>query len=75
MNNAIVWGQKNCQYCDTATAVLKARGIEVEERKVGEGQWTKQDLIAAVPTARSVPQVFIDGKYIGGYHDLVNILQ
>lgn len=75
MNKAIIWSQQGCQYCDTAKAVLKARGVEIEERRIGEGTWTKNDLINAVPTARSVPQIFIDSKYVGGYNDLIDILQ
>lgn len=75
MNKAIVWSQQGCQYCDTTIALLKARGCEVEERKIATGKWTKKDLLDEVPSARSVPQIFIDGKHIGGYNDLVNILQ
>lgn len=75
MNKAIIWSQKGCQYCDTAKAVLKARGLEIEERRIGDGTWTKNDLINAVPTARSVPQIFIDSKYVGGYNDLIDVLQ
>lgn len=75
MNKAIVWSQANCQYCETAISVLKARGVEVEVRKLGEGTWTKEDLIKAVPTARSVPQIFVDDVYVGGYHSLVDTLQ
>lgn len=75
MSKAVVWSQKGCQYCDTAIALLKSRGCEVEERKIAEGKWTKQDLVAAVPNARSVPQIFINDRHIGGYNDLVNILQ
>lgn len=75
MNNAIVWGQKGCQFCDTAVAVLKARGVEVEERKIGEGKWTKFDFANAFPKARTIPQIVIDGVHIGGYRELVDELQ
>jgi len=30
----------------------------------------KKDLIAKVPNARSVPQIFLDGELIGGLHEL-----
>ena len=75
MTKAIIWSQKGCQYCETAKTLLETRGVDVEERKIGEGTWTKNDLINAVPNARSVPQIFIDGKYIGGYNNLVDVLQ
>lgn len=66
---AIVWSQSQCSYCEQAKSLLTSKGIEYEERKIGEG-WTKQQLLEAVPTARSVPQIFIDDRFIGGFTDL-----
>lgn len=67
--NTIVWSQTRCTYCDQAKALLEQNGIEYEERLIGD-DWTKQQLIEAVPTARSVPQIFLKGEYIGGYTEL-----
>ena len=66
---AIVWSKYHCPYCDQAKALLKSKNIEFEERKIGDG-YTKEELLAAVPTARTVPQIIIDGKLIGGFTDL-----
>ena len=71
---AIVWSKYNCPYCDQAKALLKQKGIIFEEKKIGDG-YTKEDLLEAVPTARTVPQIFIDEKLIGGYTDLVSYIQ
>lgn len=73
MKNVIVWSKVNCSYCEKAKALLRSKSIVFEERKIGE-QWTKEDLLASVPTARSVPQIFIDGKLIGGYTELTKHL-
>ena len=67
---ALVWSKDLCPYCDRAKALLKQKGIEFEERKIGSG-WTKEQLLESVPTARTVPQIFLDGKLIGGHDDLV----
>jgi glutaredoxin len=32
--------------------------------------YTKKDLIEKVPNARSVPQIFLDGEYVGGLQEL-----
>ena len=74
MSKAIVWGQTNCSKCKDAVTWLRKRECEVEERIIGEpdSKWTKKDLIEVVPNARSVPQIFIDGKYIGGYNNLID---
>ncbi|MFM8760195.1 MAG: glutaredoxin family protein, partial [Polynucleobacter victoriensis] len=52
---AVVWSKPDCPFCTQATQYLEAKGIEVEERKIGSG-FSKEDLLEAVPTARSVPQ-------------------
>jgi glutaredoxin 3 len=66
---AIVWSKYQCPYCDQAKALLTSKGIQFEERKIGDG-WTKEDLLEAVPTARSVPQIFLNDELIGGFTEL-----
>jgi glutaredoxin len=66
---ATVWSKDNCPFCDQAKALLTMRGIEFEERKIGYG-WTKEQLLESVPTARTVPQIFLDGELVGGFDDL-----
>ena len=69
--NTIVWSQTRCTYCEQAKALLEANGIEYEERLIGDGsEYTKQHLLEVVPTARSVPQIFLRGEYIGGFTEL-----
>jgi glutaredoxin len=66
---AIIWSKDSCQYCVRAKSLLEMKGIEFEERKIGSG-YTKEDLLEAVPTARTVPQIFLDGELVGGYDQL-----
>lgn len=70
---AIVWSKYHCPYCDQAKALLTQQGIEFEERKIGDG-YTKEDLLEAVPTARTVPQIFLDDKLVGGFTELKKYL-
>lgn len=69
MTTAIVWSRDQCPYCDQAKALLKMKGIEFEERNVSK-DWTKEQLLEAVPTARTVPQIVLDGELIGGFNEL-----
>ena len=71
---ATVWSKYHCPYCDQAKALLKSKGIQFEEKKIGDG-YTKEDLLEAVPTARTVPQIFLDDKLIGGFTELRQHLQ
>jgi len=66
---AVVWSKYHCPYCDQAKALLQMKGIEFEERKIGDG-WSKEDLLEEIPTARAVPQVILDGQLIGGFTEL-----
>ena len=67
--NVIVWSKYHCPFCDMAKNLLEQRGIAFEERKIGDG-YTREDLLENIPTARTVPQIIIDGEVIGGYNDL-----
>lgn len=71
---ATMWSKYQCPYCDQARALLELKGYEIEERKIGDG-WTREDLLEAVPSARTVPQIFLDGELIGGFTELKKHLQ
>ena len=66
---AIVWSKDNCTFCDQAKALLEQRNIAYEEKKIGYG-YTREDLLEAVPTARTVPQIFVHNNHIGGFLEL-----
>lgn len=66
---ATVWSKYHCPYCDQAKALLTSKGIQFEEKKIGDG-YTKEELLEAVPNARTVPQIFLDGELIGGFTEL-----
>ena len=66
---AIIWSKYNCPYCDQAKALMISKGIQFEEKKIGDG-YTKEELLEAVPNARTVPQIFLDGQLIGGFTEL-----
>jgi glutaredoxin 3 len=69
MTKAIVWSKYHCPFCDQAKALLKQRGIPFEEKKIGDG-YSKEELLEAIPTARTVPQIFINDQLIGGFTEL-----
>ena len=71
---AVVWSKYNCPYCDQAKALLTQRGIAFEERKIGDG-YTKEELLEAVPNARTVPQIFLNDQLIGGFTELQKYIE
>lgn len=71
--HAIIWSTPTCSYCKAAKTLLESKNIPFEERLIGS-EWTKEQLLQVVPNARTVPQIFLDEQYIGGYTDLVSYL-
>jgi len=70
----VVWSKPNCPFCVKAKALLDAKGIKYEVREIGSG-FTREDLLAAVPQAKTVPQIFLDNKLIGGYNELQSMFK
>jgi glutaredoxin len=66
---AVVWSKDACPFCDQAKNLLKLKGIEYEERNISR-DWTREQLLEAVPDARTVPQIFLDDTLIGGFTEL-----
>ena len=71
---AIVWSKPACGYCVKAKNLLKNKGIEVQEKNIAEG-YKIQDLLEMVPNARTMPQIWIDEDYVGGYYELEKFLE
>ena len=66
---AVVWSKDACPFCVQAKSLLSLKGIEYEERNINK-DWTKEQLLEAVPTARTLPQIFLDTEYVGGFNEL-----
>lgn len=74
MNNVTVWSKDACSYCEMSKNLLQSKGILFEEKKIGYDGISRDDLLKVLPSARSVPQIFIDGNHIGGFQELKKLL-
>lgn len=59
-----------CGYCYRAKALLQAKGVAFEEYDITLGGPRRDEMIERNPAASTVPQIFIDGRAIGGSDDL-----
>jgi len=66
---AVVWSKEACPFCLQAKNLLTLKGVEYEERNINK-DWTKDQLLEAVPTARTLPQIFLGDEYVGGFNEL-----
>jgi glutaredoxin 3 len=59
-----------CPYCTRAKSLLKAKGATFVEHDITMGGARRQEMLARSNGRTTVPQVFIDGRHIGGSDDL-----
>lgn len=68
---AIIYTKNTCPWCTKAKALLKKMDATVVERIIGENGVTKESAEADLGRRiTTVPQIVIDGEYIGGYTEL-----
>ena len=68
----IIYSKPNCIYCDKAKALVKGLDLKYEEKMFGKDFNTVEELYEAVgKQVRTMPQILIDDKLIGGYNQLV----
>ena len=67
-----IYSKPNCVFCDKAKSMVKNLGFEYEEKMFGKDFSTPDELFEAVgKQVRTMPQIIIDDKHIGGYNELV----
>ncbi len=59
-----------CPYCTRAKALLGAKGVAFEEYDISMGGPLRAEMLDRAGGRNTVPQVFIDGRHIGGSDDL-----
>lgn len=65
-----IYAKDGCPFCIKAKELLKQRRLPFVEYKVG-AEVSKETLSERAGTpVRTVPQIFIDDKHIGGYTEL-----
>jgi glutaredoxin 3 len=66
----LVYSSPFCGFCSAAKRLLKAKGAEFTEVDVMFEPARRDEMIERSGGRRTVPQIFIDGRHIGGYDDL-----
>jgi ribonucleoside-diphosphate reductase alpha chain len=69
---SIVYGKKNCPYCQMAKDEMTMRGIPFDYIDLEEVGKTASEVTGR--RVGTVPQIYLNGSYIGGYDDLIAYL-
>ena len=62
-----------CGYCYRAKRLLESKGVEFEEYDITLGGPKRTEMLARKPDARTVPQIVIDDRAVGGSDDLARL--
>lgn len=74
MHKIVIYTKDSCPYCRMAKDLLTARKLTFEEIRVDLDPAKLQEMIER-SKRRTVPQIFIDDKAVGGYEDLAALVQ
>lgn len=69
-----IYTKSNCSYCEMAKQYFDSQNIEYSLHDV-ENAETFNELLNRNPSARTMPQIFINDQLIGGYTDLIEWLK
>lgn len=65
-----IYTREFCGYCTRALGLLKSKGVEFTQYDAGMDPDKKAEMVQRSNGGRTFPQVFIDGKHVGGSDDL-----
>jgi len=68
-----IYGKPMCPFCDKAKNLCETRGFNYTYKSLGT-DYTREELMEQFPNARTVPQIVISGKKIGGYDQFTQYL-
>ena len=73
MEKVNLYTMKNCTFCERAKALLKQRGIVYDEIFVHESDEAAWDKLFKRSGLRTMPQIFVGDRLIGGFSDLSDL--
>jgi len=70
MKKVIIYTSPICNYCSAAKHLLSKKKIRYEEIDIGNDSEKREEMLRKSNGLKTVPQIFIDEKHIGGYVEL-----
>ncbi len=70
MANVEVYTTTYCPFCTRAKNLLKNKGVDFDEIDVTDDDKRREKMIEMSGGRRTVPEIFINGKIIGGFDEL-----
>ena len=70
MKHILMYTSSYCPYCENAERLLSEKGFDVIEKILVDDNPKERDTMIQITGKRTVPQIFIDKTYIGGFEEL-----
>lgn len=69
-----IYTRDRCDYCTYAKEYLANKSLGYTEYKL-DRDFTREEIKERFPEAKTYPIIFLDKKFIGGYNDLVELME
>ena len=73
MADVKIYSTGTCPICDKTKALLNKWGLAYEEVRVDQSQAGLKEMLEVSNHARTVPQIVIQDKWIGGFTELTEL--
>jgi glutaredoxin 3 len=73
MTRILLYTTQFCGYCHAAKRLLTGKGLEFEEIDIAFDPEKRAEMVARAGGLRTVPQIFIHGRHVGGYDELASL--
>ena len=70
MKKVTIYTGPMCNYCSAAKHLLNKKKINYEEIDIGYDEKKREEMLKKSNGAKTIPQIFIGEKHIGGYVEL-----
>ena len=70
MKKVIIYTGPICNFCSAAKHLLSKKKISYEEIDIGNDDKKREEMLKKSNGAKTIPQIFIGEKHIGGYVEL-----
>jgi len=70
MKKVVIYTGPMCNYCSAAKHLLNKKKINYEEIDIGYDDKKREEMLKKSNGAKTIPQIFIEEKHVGGYVEL-----
>lgn len=69
-----IYGKTRCSFCNSAKALAESKGRDYKYYLL-DADYTEEEFFEKFPGARTFPQIVVEGKAIGGFQELQQVLK